>query len=294
VSELANLLVGGLSAGAIYGLFGACLAVWFGTSNILNLAIGDFAMLGTLVTAQLAGSAGLPVGVAVLGALVVAGVVAWIFDRVVLHLAVDGSRPHSGLVTAFFYTIALSFLLEGLAERLYGTNVYTPPSIWAGPPLRAGSVYVTHGDILTFAVAVIGGVVLAAYLRLTVSGKAATACGQTVIGSRVVGINASQLRRRIFVCTAVLAALFGVVASSDIGFAYNTGAAISLVGIVAAGFAGFRHPGRAVVFGLAIGVVESLLGGYVSSGDNDVILYGILVLVLVLTPEVLGLGAAAL
>lgn len=294
MSEFTNLLIGGLSTGAIYGLFGACLAVWFGTSNILNLAIGDFAMLGTLATAELARSAGLSIGFAVLGSLVIASLVAWLFDRVVLHLAVDGSRPHSGLVTAFFYTIALSFLLEGVAERLYGTNVYTPPSIWSGTPLRVGAIYVTHGDILTVALAIIAGIVLAVYLRLTVSGKAAIACGQSVIGSKVVGINASRLRRRIFIGTAVLAALFGFVASSNIGFTYDTGATISLVGIVSAGFASFRHPGRAVGIGLAIGIVESMLGGYVSPVYSDSILFGIIVAALVFSPGSLGLSAGTL
>jgi branched-subunit amino acid ABC-type transport system permease component len=46
-----------------------------------------------------------------------------------------------------------------------------------------------------------------------------------------------------------------------------------------------------VAIGLVIGVVESMLGGYVSTSYNDVLLYAILFGVIILRPEVLGLGA---
>ena len=59
---------------------------------------------------------------------------------------------------------------------------------------------------------------------------------------------------------------------------------------VAAGFAAFRKPGRAVAAGLVIGVVEAMLGGYVSTSYNDVLLYAILFAIIILRPEVLGLG----
>ena len=72
-----------------------------------------------------------------------------------------------------------------------------------------------------------------------------------------------------------------------------SGPTISLIGTVAAGFAWFHRPGRAVAIRLVIGVVESMLGGYVSTNYNDVLLYAILFGVIIFRPEVLGLGAEA-
>jgi branched-subunit amino acid ABC-type transport system permease component len=114
-----------------------------------------------------------------------------------------------------------------------------------------------------------------------------------VLGSRIVGIDSALFRRRIFVMTAVLAALFGIVESPLTGYTYMSGPTISLIGVVAAGFAAFRKPGRAVVAGLAIGVVEAMLGGYVSTAYNDVLLYAILFGIIIFRPEVLGLSTAA-
>ncbi|HEX3592610.1 MAG TPA: hypothetical protein VHV74_23550, partial [Pseudonocardiaceae bacterium] len=120
--------------------------------------------------------------------------------------------------------------------------------------------------------------------------KAATAAGESVIGSRVVGIDTHKLRRQIFVTTSVVAALFGVVESPITGFTFSSGPTISLIGVVAAGFAGFRRPGRAVTAGLVIGLAESFLGGYLSTSYNEILLYALLAVVIMTRPGVLGLA----
>ena len=92
MSQFLNLLVAGLTSGAIYGIFGACLAVWFRVCNVLNLAVGDFAMFGAIGTAWLVQNAGLPFIAGIVVALAGVGLTAWLFDWVVLHPAAVRSR----------------------------------------------------------------------------------------------------------------------------------------------------------------------------------------------------------
>jgi branched-chain amino acid transport system permease protein len=292
VSQFLNLLAAGLTSGAIYGIFGACLAVWFRVCNVLNLAVGDFAMIGAIGTAVLAQNDHIPFGASIAVDLVAVGLVAWLFDRVVLHFAFDRGSGAHGIVSVFFYTFGLSLVLEGAARGLFGTDVHAAPAIWSGPALAIADFHVQRAGVLVIALAVVSGLLLWAYLRFTVSGRAASACGESVVGSRIVGIDSSLFRRRIFIMTAVLAALFGIVESPLTGFTFQSGPTISLIGVVAAGFAAFRRPGRAVLVGLALGVAEAMLGGYVSTSYNDVLLYAILFAIIILQPEVLGLGAA--
>ena len=291
MSEFLNLLAAGLTSGAIYGIFGACLAVWFRVCNVLNLAVGDFAMLGAIGTARLVQTDHLPFAAGVVVVLAAVGLIAWIFDRVVLHIAFDRGLGAHGIVGVFFYTFGLSLVLEGAARAVFGTDVYSAPAIWPGPALAIGDFHVQRAGVLVIALAIVSGLILWAYLRFTVSGRAASACGESVLGSRIVGIDSAMFRRRIFIMTAALAALFGIVESPLTGFTYLSGPTISLIGVVAAGFAAFRKPGRAVLAGLAIGVAEAMLGGYVSTTYNDVLLYAILFGIIILRPEVLGLGA---
>jgi len=291
VSNFLNLLAAGLTSGGIYGIFGACLAVWFRVCNVLNLAVGDFAMIGAIATAKLVQDFGLPFWLSIVIAVVGAGLVAWVFDRVVLHFAFDRGAGAHGIVSVFFYTFGLSLLLEGTARAVWGTDVFGAPAIWSGPALPIADFHVQRAGVLVIGLAIISGLLLWAYLRFTVSGRAASACGESVLGSRIVGINSGLFRRRIFVGTAVLAALFGIVESPLSGFTFMSGPTISLIGVVAAGFSAFRKPGRAVLVGLAIGVAEAMLGGYVSTSYNDVLLYAVLFGIIIFRPEVLGLRA---
>jgi branched-chain amino acid transport system permease protein len=293
MSEFLNLLAAGLTSGAIYGIFGACLAVWFRVCNVLNLAVGDFAMLGAIGTAWLVQNAGLPFIVGIVIDLAGVGLAAWLFDWIVLHPAFDRGRGAHGIVGVFFYTFGLSLVLEGIARAWFGTDVWGAPAIWAGAALKILDFHVQRAGILVIGVAIVAGLALWAYLRFTVSGRAASACGENAFGARIVGINSAKFRRRIFIATAVLAALFGIVESPLSGFTYLSGPTISLIGVIAAGFASFRRPGRAVVAGLVIGVVESMLGGYVSTSYDDVLLYAILFAVIIVRPEILGLSELA-
>ncbi len=132
MSEFLNLLVAGLTSGAIYGIFGACLAVWFRVCNILNLAVGDFAMFGAIGTAWLVQNAGLPFIAGIAVDLAGVGLAAWLFDWAVLHPAFDRGRGARGIVGVFFYTFGLSLVLEGLARAWFGTDVWGAPTIWSG------------------------------------------------------------------------------------------------------------------------------------------------------------------
>jgi branched-chain amino acid transport system permease protein len=291
MSDFLNLLAAGLVSGAIYGIFGACLAVWFRVCNILNLAVGDFAMLGAIGTAVLVQNDHLPFAVSIVIDLVAVGIIAWLFDRLVLHFAFDRRAGAHGIVGVFFYTFGLSLVLEGVVQGTIGTNVYGAPAIWPGPAVAIADFHVQRAGLLVIGLALVSGLALWAYLRFTVSGRAASACGESALGSRIVGIDSAMFRRRIFIMTAMLAALFGIVESPLSGFTYSSGPTISLIGVVAAGFAAFRKPGRAVVAGLAIGVAEAMLGGYVSTSYDDVLLYAVLFGIIIVRPQVLGLRA---
>jgi branched-chain amino acid transport system permease protein len=288
--KLGNLIIAGLVTGSIYASFAALVAIWYRVSNILNLAVGDFAMMGALGVDALVNNhhwAITPAIVAILAAVALGG---YAYDRVVLHLAQDGRTRQEGIVMTFFFTFALSFFLEGLAEVLYGTNVHAAPDLWAGPSLNIFSgLHIARAGVLVIGFAASVGVVLALFLRRTLSGKAVQACGENYIGARIVGIDNRKYRRRLFVLSAVMAAVFGILASPITGYTYDSGAAISFTGFIAAAYAGFQKPGKAVVAGLVIGVLEAVLGGYVSAQYGDTLLYAILAAAVLIRPSAMGL-----
>ena len=251
-----NLLYAGLVTGAIYGMFALCICMLFRVSMVLNLAIGDFAVVGALGTNSLVTNHHFPVAVAIVVVVVVIALAAFAYDRIVLRFALDGARAREGIFVVFFFTLALSFFIEGISGSIFGTNVYSAPTLWNGPVLTIFGAHVERSGLLVLATAVVVGVVLMLYLRLRLTGKALTACGDNAFGARVVAIKPSSLRLKVFVATAVLAALFGIVESSLSGMTNTSGAALSFSGLAAASLAALTSPGRAVVAGLTIGVAN--------------------------------------
>jgi branched-chain amino acid transport system permease protein len=289
--KFGNLLIAGITTGSIYAMFAVCVSVWYRVSNILNLAVGDFAMVGALGVDNLYRVKGLPLPVAIITTLVVVAVFAYLYDQVVLRIAQDGRRI-DGIVITFFFTFALSFFIDGVAKTLFGTDVHAAPTLWNGAALTLGSLNFERSGILVLACAVIIGGAFWLYIKFTLGGKALEASGENAIGARIVGIDTRQYRRVIFIATAVIAAVFGIVESPITGFTYLSGATISLTGFIAAAYGGFRKPGRALLAGLFIGVLEAMLGGYVSAEYGDTVMYAILAALILAWPRGLGFESA--
>ncbi len=292
--KFGNLLIAGLVTGSIYAVFAVCVAVWYRVSNILNLAVGDFAMVGALGVDNLVRVRNWPLPAAIATTLAVICAFAYLYDRVVLRLAQDGRNRQEGIVVTFFFTFALSFFIDGVAKILFGTDVHAAPGLWNGNSLTVASgLHIERAGILVLACAVISGAMFAIYIRYTLSGKAMEACGENYLGARIVGIDTRRYRRSIFVVTAVLAAIFGIVESPITGFTFISGATISITGFIAAAYGGFQKPGRALLAGLAIGILEALLGGYVSAEYSDTLLYAILAALVLARPSAMGFESAA-
>lgn len=285
--RLANDLFAGLVTGCIYGLFGAAICVLFRVSRIVNIAIGDIAMFGTMLTSWLAGSVGLPLWLAIATALLAVSIGAYLYDLgIVSRIVAKGSNGF--VLVTFFFTLALAMFLEGLASALYGQQVHSVPVIWTGGNFVVGSLVIQRAQVVVIVATVIFAGAFALYLRFTLTGKALTACGQNDVGARVVGINPARFRRLCLVGSAAAAALFGVLLSPLIGFTYSSGFSLGTAGLVAGAFASLVHPFRAVAAGIAIGIVEALIGGYVTSSYQEVLVYAILAVVILVRPRMLG------
>jgi branched-subunit amino acid ABC-type transport system permease component len=290
--KFGQLVIAGLVTGSIYAVFAVCVSVWYRVSNILNLAVGDFAMCGALGVDNLVRVRNWPLPLAIITTLVVVGVFAYAYDQIVLRLAQDGRRRQEGIVITFFFTFALSFFIDGVAKMLFGSDVHAAPALWNGQSLTVASLNLPRAGLLVLACALVIGGAFWFYIRFTLGGKAMEASGENALGARIVGIDTRKYRLLIFIGTAVIAAVFGIVESPITGYTYLSGATISLTGFLAAAYGGFRKPGRALLAGLSIGILEALLGGYVSAEYGDTVMYAILAALVLIMPRQLGFESA--
>jgi branched-chain amino acid transport system permease protein len=114
MSQFLQLLFSGLTVGATYALSALGFSLIYNASGVINFAQGEFIMLGGMVAAVLT-TAGLPLPLAVLVAIVVVAVVGLLVEK----LAIEPARD-ADITSIIIITIGVSMVLRGLVEVTLG------------------------------------------------------------------------------------------------------------------------------------------------------------------------------
>jgi branched-chain amino acid transport system permease protein len=277
VSDLLQFVVAGLSSGAIYALVAMGFVAVFSVSGVINLAQGEFAAIGGLVA--LGGTdAGLPMPVALLVALLVVVVVAVLMQR----LAISPVRRMTTL-TSIILTLGVSTALKAVLLLVFGPQARGLAPL-PGADLLVGGVSVRAQELWILAVTAVVAVAVSLFYDRTLLGKALRACAEQPVAARLVGISPKSAATVAFGLAGLLGATAGVLAAPIQLTAWDSGLLLGLKGFVAATLGGLVSVRGAVLGGLVLGVLESLVAGYVDSGYRDAVAFVLLIVVLVARP----------
>lgn len=275
--DFLQLTIAGVAQGAAYGLVAVGFVTIFAVSGIINLAQGEFAMLGAF-TAIATWSAGVPLVPAVLVGIAAIAVLAGVIERVTIAPAAGSS-----ILAFIILTVGIGIALRAFALVVWGPDSHAlprfTPGVWSvgGVIIRPHDLWVLAGTLLTAAV-------LWVFFERTRTGKAFRACSEQPTAARLVGISPARMSRLSFVIAGTVGAVAGILISPVDFTNWNSGLLLGLKGFVAAALAGMVSIPGAIFGGLLLGVVESLSAGYVSSGLKDAVAFLVLVVLLVLRP----------
>ena len=283
VSTLAAITVDGLAFGASLALLGVGITLVYGLGEVLNLAIGAFAVIAAIAASLLTGE-GVALPIAAVAGLGLVGVFGLVIDRTLLSL-VYRSDGEERILLGIFTTLGLAVLLEGVLVNLVSSRYSLPLDV---SPIDVGTTVVTGTSVVSIVVATVVLAVLFAFLNRTFLGKATRTIFQDERGAQLVGIDPRKIRTLVFVLSAVVAGLAGllVAARSNVGvgnaFQFTTFALIvSIVG-------GVRSLVGAVVAGALLGLVNTLANFFIGSYVATIILFGAAIVFLLFRPEVMS------
>jgi branched-chain amino acid transport system permease protein len=275
----AQLLISGLSNGSIYALAALGMTVLFRATTVVNFGFGEMFMAGAFVVYVLLKIVGLSYIVSALGACAVLFGLGAVIELGLMRRMENA--PHLSLA---MMTIAISFLLKGIARVFWGREVLPMPPVFNMPPLVFGDVIVTAQDL------VIGGATLGLVIvfllvfRFSWLGKIAQAASQTPRGATLVGLNVPRFRCMIWGVSAAMGAFGGILVAPVTLLYPDMGGQTLTRAFAAMTLGGFGNLGGAVVGGLAMGVIEQMVGGYVDTSLIDVAGYIVIITVLLLRP----------
>jgi branched-chain amino acid transport system permease protein len=283
-----SILIAGVSTGAIYALISLGFTLAFNSSGMLNLLQGGFVVLGGLLTYEGVNSWHLPLVAAIVVATIVTTAIAALFHIVVLWPNSRRLSPQNMLLILLGGLI----LLQGVGEQYWGDFAYSMRPFGSLEDFTVGSLTVPAQVVWIVGLGVMVCAGLTLFLARTHTGKALRAVAQNPVGARAVGLKVNALAILSFAGTGLLGALAGAFLLPYLSVSMDDAATYSLLGIIGISLGGFGSYFGAVVGGVALGIIEALATGYLSSLYGESLELLALIIILVLRPEGLLRGAS--
>jgi len=281
-----EVLIGGLLSGVMYSLVALGFVLIYKASGVFNFAQGSMVFFAALTFVGLT-EHGLNFWLALPATLVVMIVLGIVIERAVLRPLVN--QPQ---ITLFMATIGLSFLIEGVAQLVWGASVRGLDLGVQDEPLQwisdTAGINVSKFDLMAAGVAAMLVTTLAVFFNRTRIGRALRAVADDHQAALAVGIPLQQIWAIVWAVAGGVALVAGLLwgARNGVQFALTFVALKALPVLILGGFDSI--PG-AIVGGLIIGASEKLaevyLGPYVGGGIEGWFPYVLALLFLLVRPE---------
>ena len=279
LSQTLQYFFSGLTNGAIYALAALGFSLIYNASGVINFAQGEFIMLGS-VSAVMLTSAGVPLPLAILLAVLLVSLVGLLLEKLAIEPAGDAD-----VVSLIIITIGASIFLQGVAQVLFGKGQRALAPFTGDAPIMIGGASLLPQSLWMIGTGAVIVLLLAWFFGRTRLGKAVLATAHNRLAARLVGINTRHVLALSFVLSAALGAIAGVVSAPITLTSYDVGILVGLKGFVAATLGGLGSGVGAVVGGLILGLMEALAAGYISSAYKDAVPFVLIILILFFMPR---------
>ncbi len=291
-------LIDGLLSGATYSLVAIGFTLIFGVLNRLNIAHGAVTMVaafaGAAISLRLGGENSYAVLVLAFLASVVTGAVMGVVVRAVAFAPLRDAGPLAPFVTSAAVSLVLEELFVQISRRV---PIFSPEFSPFPSPLEdlvfyVGPIMIRVVHVVIFLVAALAMAVLHWWIRSSRMGRAIRAVEENPTVAWLLGINVQRVEISVFVVASALAGAAGCL----IGVSTGTvdpfmGANLLLTGFVVIVIAGLGSLHGAMICGLLVGVIQTVIVGTISASMKEAVLFIILFATLVIRPQ--GLFATA-
>jgi branched-chain amino acid transport system permease protein len=277
---LAQVLVSSVTAGAVYALIALGFVLIHKGTGVVHFGYGDQVTFGAylVLIAQMSVS-GLPFWPAVCAALAISA----LFGALIYGGFMWPLR-NASLLARIIASLALGTVLREFVRAYMGPNAWPFPFLLSQTSIPVAGVLVVPANLAIVGVSLgILGILFLLFEK-TLYGKAVIAACDNRIGASLIGVRVSTVFLLIWILASVLATVAGILVAPLLTLSPDMGL-IGIKGFTAAVLGGFNSLPGAVLGGITLGILEALVGTYISSALKDMISYGILIAVILIRPQ---------
>jgi len=275
-----QLLLNGVVIGVIYALVAMGLSLIFGVLEIVNFAHGEFYMLGAMLAYFLSTNVGLGYGPAVLVVTAVAVALGY-----VLYEALLGSLRGQSFERSILLTLGLSMVLQNGAVFLFTTTPRMMQTRYSYSNVIVGDVRVSVMRLFALGLGLLAFGALYLILYRTRVGRAMRGAAQNREAALMVGIDPRAVSRLAVAIGIGLSGLAGAALAPVyavhplMGFSFVFKAfAIIIIG-------GLGNISGAAIAAVALGILESVAGGFLPLVMADALAFIAMIAILLLRPQ---------
>jgi len=274
-----NIILDGLSLGAIYALIALGYTMVYGIAKMLNFAHGDIIMVGAYAILCTVSLNAHP-AIALVVAIVICTVMGILIEKIA-YKPLRGASPLAVLITA----IGVSYFLQGIAQLIFGAE---------SKPIQLGSmgkvnIFGASLNVSSLITLILGAVIMAAlslFIKKTKTGRAMLAVSEDKAAAQLMGVNVNGIIMITFAigsCLAAFASLFYLMSIPSV--TPTLGAMPGIKAFTAAVIGGIGSIPGAMLGGILLGVVESISYKITAIAPyTDAIEFSILIIILLVRP----------
>ncbi|WP_155593076.1 branched-chain amino acid ABC transporter permease [Lysinibacillus cavernae] len=279
--EWIQQLVNGISLGSIYALIALGYTMVYGIIKLINFAHGDVFMIGSFIGFYAIAKWELGFFPALLLAMAVCAIFGVLIERIAYKRLRNATR-----IAALITAIGVSLLIEYTTIFFRGAQPAAYPEVFKNKSFDVFGVQISSTSILILSVAVVLMILLQFIVHKTKIGKAMRAVSHDADAARLMGINVDNTISATFAIGSALAGAAGVI----FGVYYTKidplmGVIPGVKAFIAAVLGGIGIIPGAMVGGMLLGVVESLVSALGFSLWRDAAAFVILILILIFRPS---------
>jgi branched-chain amino acid transport system permease protein len=276
-----QFLVNGLLVGGIYALLALAIVLICKSTRVFNFAMGEMMTLGAFILYAFLATAKLPLFLSLPLTALACLAAGRLIERLVL-------RPLIGqpILASIMATLALALILKGIILFVWGSpTISYPQNILPSEATVIWQFFFSNELLWTFVISIAGFIAMTLFFKFTRVGMfmRATAEGHEV--AQAAGINVQQIFGIAWAIAALIAAIGGILLGNRFGLGIGTLPLVAIKAFPAVLFGGLESVLGAIIGGLTVGILESLVGGYVDPKYSEITPYIILLLVLLFRPE---------
>lgn len=276
----------GVITGSVYALIALSLVLVYKSTDAINFAGGEMVMVGCYIAMAGLLYFGLHYAFVFVLTPLVMFALSGLFDRVVLNKILGRSMPgQTTLVAMVIACVGLSDVLKGTVRVFpYTEEVRRLPPFFPGDSIEFASITLQRQDIAIVVVAILIMLALWAFFQFTMTGKALRATSQNPRAAALIGVPVKLMRMSVWGIAGMIAAVAGILYGSKAPMTPDVGTVV-IMAFAAAIIGGFTSLPGCIAGGIMLGVIQNLVGFYVSSKAISVAPFLVIMVILVLRPQ---------